>query len=372
VGLVAQSIPPDVPDPSPQRAVALIATLGASFPQPPPQREEGAEGGAVEAAVPSKALTPRSYATTAPAAAERPAPASTTGLPESVRARMTRGGLTLPQATAVAFSAGQQADRVAGGYQEGVGSPDAREAAFATEGAGARPVINTIAKSYSDAEAPEEAEDVFAPGGEGASAEFMRRQRESAATQEQFQPGSTGGPEATTFAPEAMRAQRIRPGEEGPDEDALRAAKFQADQARARAAAFQVLDVSEEEETRLNLSRKQKAFEQLESAKRNFSRLMDLFDTAHGLADVVGIFAVLANMNMRVLTMSFRKGSMTRKFFPPAQFPIEVAGIVAMDIILFTVVFVSFCIAIAPFIIFWTVIGTGIGGLIYAVTEVAS
>ncbi|MEK7473379.1 MAG: hypothetical protein AAB668_01470 [Patescibacteria group bacterium] len=361
VGLVAQSIPPDVPDPSPQRAAALLATL-----LPTPDSRLPTPSAAVESTeAPSATPPPRSYATTVPAATERLAPASTTGLPDSVRARLSRGALTLPQATAVAFSAGQQVDRAAGGYQEGVGSPDAREAAFATEGAGANPVIDTIPQSYAEAEAPDVSEDLFSSGGEGASANFMRQQRELSAAQERFQPGATGSPEGATFIPEKERAQRVRAGEAEPDEDALRAAKLQANMARTRAAALQAFDVDEEEEAKLNLSRTQKLFKQGEAAKRNVSRLIDLFDTAHGLVDVVGIFAAIANMNMRVLTSTFRKGSLTRRFFPPAQFPIEVAGIVAMDIILFTVLFVSFCIAIAPFIIFWTAVGTGIGGLVY-------
>jgi hypothetical protein len=378
VGLVAQSIPPDVPDPSPQRAVALLATLQPGAPAP---TIEPSSANVEPVETPSAPPPPRSYATTVPAATERPAPASTTGLPDSVRARMSRGALTLPQATAVAFSAGQQADRAAGGYQEGVGSPDAREAAFATEGAGARPVIDTIPQSYAEAEAPGAAEDVFEPGGAGASAEFMRSQRELSATQERFQPGTTGGPEAATFIPETERAQRVRPGEEGPDEDALRAAKFQADSARTRAAALQAFGLEQEEEEVSAVKRVENLRGQLESSRRNVSRLIDLFNTAAGAATsetvigaVIEFGAVLLNMNGRafVALITYRnKKALIRKIFPPAQFPVEFFVIVAADFLIFSVLFVSFCLMMAPFIILFALASAGVGGILFGIVTTA-
>lgn len=378
VGLVAQSIPPDVPDPSPQRAVALIATLQPGVSAPPPETPPAT---AAETVAAPTAPAPRSYATAAPAVTERPALPSTTGLPESFRARPA---LTLPQATAVAFSAGQQADRASAGYQEGLGSPDAREAAFAAEGAGARPVIDTIPKSYSEAEAPEEAEDLFTPGGAGASAEFMRRQQELQAAQEQFLPGTTGTPEATTFTPETERAQRIRAGKEaGPDEESLRAAKMQADLARARAAAMQAFDIEQQEEEATGLKRIEKLRAQAESTRRNVSRLIDLFNAALGAATVetvigaiLEIGALLLNMNGRlamfvIFKISRKKNSLMRKIFPPAQFPVEVAFIAAADILVVSVVFISVCMVLAPFIILYTLAAAGIGGIIFGIVTAA-
>ncbi len=379
IGLVAQSIPSDIPDPSPQRAVALIATLQPDASSP---TIESPSATSEPVKTPSAPPPPRSYATTAPAATERPAPASTTGLPESVRARMSRGALTLPQATAVAFSAGQQADRAAGSFQEGVGSPDAREAAFATEGAGANPVIDTIQKSYADSEVPDEAEDLYSSAGTGASADFMRSQRALSAAQERFQPGTTGGPEGATFAPEIQRSQSVRGGQEDSDDDALRAAKLQADVARSRAAAFQAFGADDEEDKALGLKRIEKLRGQAESARRNVSRLIDLFNMAVGAATVETLIgtiiefgAVLLNMNGRMFVafITYRKkNSIIRKIFPPAQFPVEVGAIVALDILIFSVLFMSVCIMLAPFIILYVLVGTGLGAAIFAVVEAAS
>ncbi|QKJ94794.1 MAG: hypothetical protein HND39_00065 [Ignavibacteriota bacterium] len=273
---------------------------------------------------------PRSFAAAPPSRTERPTPptGALSTVAEDTRARLSRGGVPLPQATAVALSAGQQADRAAAlGYQEGLGAPDARMAAFAQEGAGARPVIETIPASYTEPGRVEEAEDIYQPGGETASAEFAEEQRRLFAAQEQFLPGTTGGPQPTEFVPETVRAQRVRPEPEGPDEEALRAAAYQAQIAQARAAALQAYDVEREEEEETGLKRIEKLRAQVESVKRNYSRLFDLFNGALGAATaptVIGAIlealAILGNANGRMIVafMTYRKkNSMIRKLVPP-------------------------------------------------------
>jgi hypothetical protein len=347
IGLVTQSIPQDVPPPSPARATALIATL---------------EQGAV-APSPKMPATPetRIRETKTQPPTPRVEPQVVT---DRTRAQISRGGLSLPQSTAVALSAAKQSDRRRSEYQEGLGTPDAREAAFATAGAQPNPVIETIPQSYTQAEEPE-GDDVYLPGGEGESSEFMRKQRKGIATREQLLPATTGGLEPTTFTPEVERNQHVRTEQGGPDEEAIRAAKYQADLERTKAAAFQTFDVEKTESEETSVKHKQGAFKQAEAVRRNVSRLVDLIDTAHGLEDIIGLVAVLMNMNMRVLTMGFSKKSITRKFFPPAQFPFEAAGILTMDIIIFSIFFVSFCAMIAPFVL----LASGSLGVIAAVAS---
>ncbi len=371
VGLVAQSIPPDVPAPSPARAAVLVTAVqpGAA---PPPLAEAPP--------VPREAPTPRSFAAAPPSRTERPTPptGALSTVAEDTRARLSRGGVPLPQATAVALSAGQQADRAAAlGYQEGLGAPDARMAAFAQEGAGARPVIETIPASYTEPGRVEEAEDIYQPGGETASAEFAEEQRRLFAAQEQFLPGTTGGPQPTEFVPETVRAQRVRPEPEGPDEEALRAAAYQAQIAQARAAALQAYDVEREEEEETGLKRIEKLRAQVESVKRNYSRLFDLFNGALGAATaptVIGAIlealAILGNANGRMIVafMTYRKkNSMIRKLVPPAQIPVEVAFIAVTDILVVSVVFFSTCVLLAPFIIFWVLTATGVSAILWAI-----
>ncbi len=371
VGLVAQSIPPDVPPPPAPRAAALVATL-----QPGAAPSPAAEAPAVTPEV----AAPRSFAPAPPSRPERPAAGAppTSALPEQKRARLARAGVPLPQATAVALSAGQQADRAAAlGYQEGLGAPDARMAAFAAEGAGARPVIETIPASYTEPGRAEEAEDVFQPGGEAESAAFAEEQRRLFEAQEQFLPGTTGGPQPTTFVPETERVQRVRGEAEGPDEEALRAAALQAQIAQARAAALQAFEVGREEEETTTLKRIEKLRAQAESVRRNYSRLFDLFNGAVGTATsptVVGAIlealAILVNANGRMLVafITYRKkNSLIRKIFPAAQVPVEVAFIAVTDILVVSVVFFSTCVLLAPFIIFWVLTATGVGAILWAV-----
>lgn len=371
VGLVAQSIPADVPEPTPEQVTAFIASLSPTAPAVSEPAQEY---------VAAEPPPPRSYAS-APPTAKAARPVETAGggiLSDATRARMPRGGLSLPQSTAVAFSAAQQADRMAS-YQEGLGSPDARETAFATAGGGAQPVMKSIQASYMKPAKPEEAEDVFAPGGAGVSEDFLERQREALETQEQFLPGTTGAPEATTFEPEATREQRVRTESEGPDEDMIRAAKMQAEIARSRAAALQAFETEQTEEGEGLVKKTESLRQQAEMVKRNYSRLMDLFNGSLGVATsetvigaIVEFGAVLLNMNSRafVALITYRnKKSVIRKIFPPAQFPVEFAFIVAADLLIFSVVFVNFCILIAPFVIFFVLTAGSIAGLLWAISS---
>lgn len=363
VALVAQSIPSDVPEPSPERAAALAAMLGQPQVVPAPEAVQGPKAGeAPVAPVPP----PRSYAAAPPQTLAQPTPEAgpgATGVAEHVRQNLRRKGLTLPEATAVGFISGQQADRGVGGYEEGLGMPDAQTAAYSTEGAGARPVIDTIPKSYGEAKAPEEAADVFETG-TGANAEFMKKQKEAQATQEQFLPGTTGGLPGPDLATETERRQRVRP-EEGPspDEDALRAASLQAQQARTRAAALKIFGAGQDEEEKqsIALSVKNK-LKQAESARKVFSVLLDMFDAAT-IEDILGGIMLILNMNGRLLTGLLIRNpkSILRKFLPAAQFPIEMAAIVAVDIIVATIVFVS---AVAFFLPFIILIGLAVAGVL--------
>ncbi|MCC6563374.1 hypothetical protein IT087_00605 [Candidatus Uhrbacteria bacterium] len=378
--LVERSIPTDIPPPSPARAAALAATLTGEAPE---LVVSAPAAGAVAAA-------PRSFAAAPPSEFDREkAPAAGAARDGGIAARqvLQKRGLTLPAATAVAYSAAQQADRGGGGYQEGLGSPDARTSAFASEGATAgRPVIDTIPQSYSadrDITEAEQAEDVFAAGAGGPSSEFAKKQLEAQRTQEQFLPGTTPSVEGPAFEKEAERKQgiRLRPeegGEGAPSEpEALRAAAFEAAKQRARLGALSA--ISFEEDEKAGAASALKAVKQVESVRRNVSRMFDLFNAALAVATVetvLGalweIFVLLANMNGRVLTLMFFRDpkSLARRLLPSAQFPYEVAAIVAVDFALAAIVFLGFCILVAPFVIFAVLATLGIGA--FAIVAVGS
>ncbi|MCK9360811.1 hypothetical protein M0Q28_01100 [Patescibacteria group bacterium] len=382
--LVERSIPTDIPAPSPARAAALAATLTGEAPElavPAP--------GSAAVAAPIVAA-PRSFAAAPPSDFDRgQAPAAGAARDGGIAARqvLQKRGLTLPAATVVAYSAAQQADRAGGGYQEGLGSPDARTAAFGSEGATAgRPVIDTIPQSYSadrDITEAEQAEDVFAAGAGGPSSEFAKKQLEAQRTQEQFLPGTTPSVEGPAFEKEAERKQgiRLRPeeGAEGapPEPEALRAAAFEAAKQRARLGALSA--ISTEEDEKAGAASALKAVKQVESVRRNVSRMFDLFNAALAVATVetvLGaiweIFVLLANMNGRVLTLMFFRDpkSLVRRLLPSAQFPYEVAAIVAVDFALVAIVFLGFCILVAPFVIFAVLATLGIGA--FAIVAVGS
>lgn len=369
VALVQRSLPSDIPDPSQERMAALMDSLqaGGSAPEPPPQDEEGVGAGAVLPA-------PRSFAVAPPPSPEREATNAdgSTILAEQTRRKMQGRGLSLPQATAVGFSAAQQAARAGSNFQEGLGAPDARTTAFNTEGAGAQPVISTIPKSYSqdqDITEAEEAADIYDAGRGGTSSEFMRQQQEARAAQEQFLPGTTPSLSGPAFEKETMRPQGIRAEEPFEDDEAARMAAYDAAVQRARAAALAGYAQKKDEEEESVLSAT-KVIKQTEEVRRNVSRMIDLFNAALAVATVetiIGalweIFVLLANMNGRLISrIIFRDPkSLARRIFPTAQFPYEFAAIVSMDLIIVAIAFIGFCMLVGPFVIIITLIVMGIG-----------
>ncbi len=377
VGMVEQSIPQDIPPPSPARAAALIASMSEASPsEPPPQNEEGAGGGGSRVAGGGREVgAPRSYSAVPPPVLSRGQG------PSRARQNIPKRGLTLPPSTSDFLSA-QNADRKSGNYVPGMGASDAREMALGSSGtASGSSVLRTKPKSYSDLPAPDEAEDLFTPGGGGASSEFAKKQRESQETQEQFLPGTTPDIEGTTFEKEADRAQGVRtePEEDrGPDQDALRAAAFDAARQRARAASMSaMLTEGEEEAKKSGAASALKGLKQAESVRRNVARMWDLFNAALAVATTVTIIGalleigeLLVSMNGRVLSAMFFRNprSVVRKFLPAAQFPYEIAAIIALDLIIFTFIFLSLCIAMLPIIILVVLMTLGVGGLAFVVS----
>lgn len=359
VAMIVQSIPADIPDPSQARLGELMSSLSDT----PEEARKVAEK-SINIPTPP---TPRSYSAALPAGVQRPVPSTADGsaplMAEQTRQRLQRGGLALPQATAVAFSAAQQADRAGGDFQEGLGAPDAQQAAYNTEGSGPNPVMKTVQRSYAadlDQTAEDEAADYYDAGRGGTSSEFTRQQQELRATQEQFLPGTTpnlGGP---AFTPEATRSQRVRTEPELPAEDeSARMAAYDAAVQRARAASFAGLAQKQDDDKENAVLSAKKAVEQTEAVRRNISRMVDLFNAAIAVATVetiIGaiweIFVLLANMNGRLLSrIVFRDPkSLARKLLPAAQFPYEFAAIVSVDLVIASFVFLGLAI-IAAFIV---------------------
>ncbi len=383
VALVARSIPSDIPDPSPAQVGAFVAALtdGQSVAAP--------VAGQPAAPEPPPILTPspRSYAMAPPSDFDRgETTAASIGRDGGLGARqvLQKRNLTLPAATAVAYSAAQQADRGPGGYQEGLGSADARTAAFESAGAtGGRPVIDTIPQSYSadrDQTEAQKEEDIFAAGAGGPSSDFAKQQLKAQATQEQFLPGTTANLAGPEFEKETDRTQGIRnrpESEGGPtDQEAMRAAAYDAARQRARVGALSALSLEDEEGA--NAANVLKGIKQVESVRRNVSRMFDLFNAALAVATietVLGaiweIIVLLSNMNGRLLTAMFFRNpkSIVRRILPAAQIPYEAAAIVAVDFLMVAIVFLGACMLLAPFVIIIVIGMLGIGGLAFGVAS---
>ncbi|HVM90629.1 MAG TPA: hypothetical protein VMU11_01900 [Verrucomicrobiae bacterium] len=258
----------------------------------------------------------------------------------AVLAKLRRGGgINLPTANAVAFSAQRQAE---GAYQEGLGSQDAFEAGVGPQGETTEPVLRTIPQSY--------------VGEDEAESEFAQEQAEMRRTQEQFLPGSTGLPSAS-FEQTQERGATIRPtGAEapGPDLEFQQAAALAAQQAFARQAALTLAE--EEEEEGEDEDEESTIARSAESVHRAYVFGADFLGAVEALVfsesvigALPGLFEVLVSANTRLVIWGFKvkRGSLIRKIEPPAQFPFEVTAIVTADILIAMIFFIAVCILLA-------------------------
>jgi hypothetical protein len=267
-------------------------------------------------------------------------------------------------ASAVALQTGQDADRRSD-YTEGLGSPDAYQAGVGGGGETGEPVLATVPQSYADVDEAEfeAGEDIF--GSEGArQQEFMRAQQQSKFAQEQFLPGTTPNVRTELGAQEKARQQRARPtaAPQGPGGDLARARNVNADTQRLRAQGERAQEAqrASQEEEALQLAAGGSS--RVEQMTRLRSWLMDLIGLATAL-EFIGFLELLINMNGRVVAAQFRKGSITRKIFPAAIKPYEYWGILSIDLMIFSALFVVFCVIMAPLVIFLVVDDLGLDSL---------
>jgi hypothetical protein len=214
------------------------------------------------------------------------------------------------------------------------------------------------AETYADVDEAEfaEAEDLF--GSEGArQQEFMRAQQQSKFAQEQFLPGTTPNLKTDLAPRETTRQQKARPAAPaaaGPAGDLARARNVNADTQRLRAQGERAQDAQRASQEEEALEAAAGGTSKTEQLTRLRSWLMDLIGLATTM-EFIGFLELLINMNGRVIAAQFRKGSITRKIFPAAIKPIEYWGILSIDLMIFSAIFIVFCVIMAPLVIFLVV-----------------
>jgi hypothetical protein len=116
-------------------------------------------------------------------------------------------------------------------------------------------------------------------------------------------------PETATI--QALPPQSAPRAPAGPSPAELsRAAAFQRATTQAVAAQAQRQDQQQKQ----SMAERAAGLEQqAENVRRNFSRLVDAFDTAHGFEDVIGLLMTFADLNIRLLMTLFDRKS---KIFP--------------------------------------------------------
>lgn len=273
---------------------------------------------------------------------------------------------------AVDLNAGQAYDRgTRNGFSdagaEEVLSADAYESAFSTEG-GLEPFSGPLDSSQAqvqtyvagaDDEEPEPA-DIYGAR-EQAGKEEMKRIHAAGAGAESYgrlqqdtQPQDTG----------PVREQRTvpisTPSPTGPSpEEIARASALQ--QAVAQAVQQQSQQQQEQATGQASISEEEKN-KQIQNAKKTISNLVDAFDAAHGIGDVVGILMTVAHINGRLLLTIFKKDM---PFFPKAGYPFECTAFACLDLM---VCIVAIEAMIVPIVIIAAIIAA-VSGATFGLSE---
>jgi hypothetical protein len=336
--------------------VPSLASAAASLPTPP-------------------AVQPRAFAPSIPTRPTNAAPSPAVRTPKALRplgeSLSTFGGQAR---RAVDFNADQQGDRFAGngetetpgGAEEMLGE-DAFEAAFVTEGgregySGPLDLPEAQPQSYvADAEDEPEPADIYG----AAEEEGRTRMRQLNRQQGVESQGAVLPEELLPQRPETATIQALPPqsaprAPAGPSPAELsRAAAFQRATTQAVAAQAQRQDQQQKQ----SMAERAAGLEQqAENVRRNFSRLVDAFDTAHGFEDVIGLLMTFADLNIRLLMTLFDRKS---KIFPKAAYPIECTAIACFDIM---VVISLMCFISIPIIIIAALIAT-VSGASFGIPE---